>query len=342
MLSSTYPKFWKTQAAIIKALQSQQGPMIFVAHIHPECITQVTAFKKSLKRGGWILSEHDIYYPNFGDSIACSAMFIISIKCTCSHNRAPIICPTPPTISGRTLIATWETAQTALVHDHDWINGRVETNSLHHLVPSGTGRTSNIFASSTEKAFAKSKNVHLPICDFLSNYANESNLPSISFARSNIEVALVSCGVLLPPWLTEVIIMKSLTKAAEIFLIAFNHIKAKVLSEAKLEETPFEDKPSNKPEGLLLFQHLFVWARYGRSKKTASPSPPIPKPCQSMKTCRIYSSPIESIWWMQRIRMTMFKHPKIGASAHNIGFQAPTSKPHQTYLEISPPTFALI
>ena len=82
--------------------------MIFVAHIHPECeITPIAAFKKSLKRGGWTLYEHYIFYPNFGDSVADSAMFIIGIQRTFSNNKAPILCPTPtpPAVTGRTL---WE------------------------------------------------------------------------------------------------------------------------------------------------------------------------------------------------------------------------------------------
>ena len=106
--SSTRPKFWKTQASIIKALQCQQGLVVFTATIHPEWdLTPVTAFKNSLKHGGWILSDHNIYYPNFGDSIADSAMFIMGVQRTCSQYNIPIICPIPPAVSGRNL---WEFA----------------------------------------------------------------------------------------------------------------------------------------------------------------------------------------------------------------------------------------
>ena len=90
--------------AIVKALQLQRGLVIFTAHIHPECdLTPVAAFKKFLKRGDWILSEHGVYYPNFWDSIADSSMFIIGIQRTYSYNRVIVVCLTPPDISGRTL-----------------------------------------------------------------------------------------------------------------------------------------------------------------------------------------------------------------------------------------------
>jgi hypothetical protein len=104
LLSSTQSKFWKTQSAIIKALQLQRGMMIFIAHVHPECdITPITAFKGTLKRGGWSLSEHYVYYPNFGDSVADSAMFIIGVQRACSSSKAPIVCPTPPAVAGKKL-----------------------------------------------------------------------------------------------------------------------------------------------------------------------------------------------------------------------------------------------
>ena len=89
--------------AIIKALQLKKDIVIFTAHIHPECDpTPVTAFKKSLKQGGWILSKHDVYYPDFGDSVADSAMLIMGIQRTCSQYNMPIVCPTPPDVPGST------------------------------------------------------------------------------------------------------------------------------------------------------------------------------------------------------------------------------------------------
>ena len=59
--------------------------------------------------------------------------------------------------------ATGEAGRTVLLHDYDWFDdGDVENSSLHHVILSGIGKTSNIFTFHPDKAFAKSRNVHMP------------------------------------------------------------------------------------------------------------------------------------------------------------------------------------
>ena len=75
----------------------------------------------------------------------------------------------------------------------------MEDGPLQHIVFGGMGRTSNIFALNMERAFAKSKNVHLPTWDFLAKNVNRPNLLAINLSRGNVMIVSISCGVSLPP-----------------------------------------------------------------------------------------------------------------------------------------------
>ena len=97
LLAQTQVDFWRIQSAIVRALQTQRRLQIFVAHVHPDCDhAPITSFRRSLTRTGWILSSTDVYFPQFGDSIADGAQFIIGLHRTASSNHDRILLPTPP------------------------------------------------------------------------------------------------------------------------------------------------------------------------------------------------------------------------------------------------------
>ena len=69
---------------------------------------------------------------------------------------------------------TGEAGKTVLLHDYDWFDDcDIENPGLHHVILSGTGKTSNIFTFHPDKAFTKSRNIHMPKWNFLIKIAGE-------------------------------------------------------------------------------------------------------------------------------------------------------------------------
>ena len=96
--------FWKTQSQLIKALQTKRRLQVFVAHLHIDCNEMyVEVFVRSVTRSGGVISSHHVYYPNFGDSVADEATFLIGNQRTTTAKPSAIMLPTPPAISSKCL-----------------------------------------------------------------------------------------------------------------------------------------------------------------------------------------------------------------------------------------------
>ena len=96
--------------------------------------------------------------------------------------------------------ATGEAGKTVLLHDYDWFdNGDIINPGLHRVILSRTGKTSNIFTFNPDKAFAKSRNVHMLKWNFLLKIAGEPDPLKIPLTNGDAEITFASNGILLPP-----------------------------------------------------------------------------------------------------------------------------------------------
>jgi hypothetical protein len=89
--------FWQLQASIINELRNICALSLFVAIVHPDHDGRpVSLFLSSLKSCGWIMSDTPIYFPDFGDSVAGRARFIIGVHEETESVVAPCLLPSPP------------------------------------------------------------------------------------------------------------------------------------------------------------------------------------------------------------------------------------------------------
>ena len=96
------------------------------------------------------------------------------------------------------IIATGKTGTMALLHDHYWFGNGEDESPNQHVALSGTWGTSNIFTFHLDKAFATSKNIHVPKWNFLFKNVSKSDSITVPFTKGDANIASVSCGVLLP------------------------------------------------------------------------------------------------------------------------------------------------
>ena len=95
----TERRFWSVQAAIVRALREHRSLIIVWAFVHPSCDrTLVKGFNRALRRTGWIISLTDVYYPDFGDSVADSGVFLMGTHKGASSIHTELNITTPPAI----------------------------------------------------------------------------------------------------------------------------------------------------------------------------------------------------------------------------------------------------
>jgi hypothetical protein len=95
--SESNQAFWQLQASIIVEMRKIRGLSLFVAVVHRDHDNRsVSLFCSSLKRRNWILSDADVYFPSYGDSVADNARIIIGVHATTETSVTPVTIPSPP------------------------------------------------------------------------------------------------------------------------------------------------------------------------------------------------------------------------------------------------------
>ena len=92
--------FWTTQSALVRTLRSKRNLQVFWAFIHPSCdMALAKSFRRSTGRAGWLISSTDVYFPQFGDSLAEGSTVYVGVHrgCTANHDNIRIAFP-PPTV----------------------------------------------------------------------------------------------------------------------------------------------------------------------------------------------------------------------------------------------------
>ena len=97
LFGTTEKNFWSTQAAIVRALRSNRGLTVLVIYVQKECDSSlVNGFRRANSRVGWIFSSTDVYYPDYGDSVADSGTVLLGVHRGATANHLPLMLPTPP------------------------------------------------------------------------------------------------------------------------------------------------------------------------------------------------------------------------------------------------------
>ena len=90
-------KFWKLQLSIIAQLRLIRSLSVIVAIIIQDrdgCCVQM--FIKGLEAAHWKVKSREVMYPEIGDSVADSCLFINALHSSCSSTVEPVILKTPP------------------------------------------------------------------------------------------------------------------------------------------------------------------------------------------------------------------------------------------------------
>ena len=90
-------KFWDLQSAVIDQLRTIRRLQCFAVFLHPRHDSNpVRRFKSKLTRGGWVLSETPVHYPNYGDSVCDRCTVITGFHDSTASTVAAMNAPTPP------------------------------------------------------------------------------------------------------------------------------------------------------------------------------------------------------------------------------------------------------
>jgi hypothetical protein len=92
--------FWQLQASIVVGMRKIRGLSLFVAIVHRDHDNRsVGLFCSTLKRKNWILSDTEIYFPSYGDSVADQARVVIGVHATTAPSVVPVTLPPPPSLN---------------------------------------------------------------------------------------------------------------------------------------------------------------------------------------------------------------------------------------------------
>ena len=95
--ASNVSAFWQIQASLVVQLRSIRNLPLFVAIIsHHATSRAITVFCNTLSDSDWVISSTDLYFPDYGDSVAGSARLLIGVHRLSTDSVAPVHLPTPP------------------------------------------------------------------------------------------------------------------------------------------------------------------------------------------------------------------------------------------------------
>ena len=92
--------FWRMQASVVTQMLSTRSLSTFVAFMHPDNDSAgVDDFIRILKREGWRISSNQIYFPDYGDSIASYTFVVFGVHKSSDTVVEPIALRPPPQIT---------------------------------------------------------------------------------------------------------------------------------------------------------------------------------------------------------------------------------------------------
>ncbi len=99
--TSTKPTshFWQLQAAIVKELWLLRSLSIVIAFVHPNHDSRVVShqFIAWIKSDGWLVSDHQITFTEFGGTIANGCRLVVAVHSHMEEKCSPLkIIPPPP------------------------------------------------------------------------------------------------------------------------------------------------------------------------------------------------------------------------------------------------------
>ncbi len=100
--TSTEPthRFWEIQAQIIIQLRIIRALLMVVAFVHPDhdCHAVGINFTQRRSSDGWVISDTQIAFTSFGDSVSGSCRLIVAIHSNAETNCRAMEIKTPPQI----------------------------------------------------------------------------------------------------------------------------------------------------------------------------------------------------------------------------------------------------
>jgi hypothetical protein len=153
--TSTEPThhFWEIQVHIALQLHATRSLSIVVAVVHPDhnCRAVGVNFTQCLHSSGWVITNTQISFPSFGDSISGLCRLIIAVHSDTEEKCSPIEIITPPQLPPRPIARhIWalfnrpEHAVSYSKNDKSFNNHAVNDNCLQPLgasIPSDTQQT---------------------------------------------------------------------------------------------------------------------------------------------------------------------------------------------------------
>ena len=100
--------FWRTQATIIREMRAQRHLNMWMAYVHNHDERPIRRCVNLLQREGWLITQTDISFPDYGDSIASQTHLIIGVHQSTEENATKLDLRTPPS------------SQPALLSDSIW------------------------------------------------------------------------------------------------------------------------------------------------------------------------------------------------------------------------------
>ena len=96
-LPKTDQAFWLEQVQLIRLLRIKRQLIAFGGFVHPSCnLSFVEKFSRILHRDKWIITQQDVKYCDFGDSIDNSAVFVFGIHKVATENHSKLLITNPP------------------------------------------------------------------------------------------------------------------------------------------------------------------------------------------------------------------------------------------------------
>jgi hypothetical protein len=133
-------RFWQLQAAIVKELRLVRSLSLVVAFVHPEHDSHAVShqFITRVKSDGWLVSNRQVSFTEFGDSVADSCRLIVAVHPHTEEKCSPLHVITPPPVPPNCLSSyQWapfnqpENAVSFSRDDASFNNHAVNDNGLH-------------------------------------------------------------------------------------------------------------------------------------------------------------------------------------------------------------------
>ena len=95
----TEKTFWSTQIAIIKQTRLSRGLISLFVYTHTSYdMAIICSFRNTIQQTGWLLTSTYIYYPDVGDSVVDSGIFLVGFHKAATSYHSHLGIAMPPVI----------------------------------------------------------------------------------------------------------------------------------------------------------------------------------------------------------------------------------------------------